>query len=81
MRDVLGLPHAAVESVTTPDLFEKQFTVLLEEKVPVISTAFGVLPEPLMQQAKLAGLQVVAMVTTVQEALLAEEKGCDAVVA
>ncbi|WP_090820892.1 nitronate monooxygenase family protein [Paenibacillus sp. yr247] len=81
IRDVLGISHADKEGVTSPDLFEKQFAVVLEEKVPVISTAFGVLPEPLMQQAKLAGMQVVAMVTTVQEAILAQQAGCDAVVA
>jgi nitronate monooxygenase len=81
MRDVLGIPHAAADGVKTPDLFEKQFAVLLEEKVPVISTAFGVLPEVLMRQAKSAGLRVVSMVTTVREALLAEQAGCDAIVA
>ncbi|WP_246315801.1 NAD(P)H-dependent flavin oxidoreductase [Paenibacillus foliorum] len=81
MRDVLKIPHAVADPVRTPDLFEKQFAVLLEEKVPVISTAFGILPEPLMQQAKLAKLLVVTMVTTVSEALLAEQAGCDAIVA
>jgi nitronate monooxygenase len=81
LRAEVGLPQVAEDRVTTPDLFEKQFEVVLEERVPVISTAFGVLPEPLMKQAKLAGMQVVAMVTTVQEALFAQQAGCDALVA
>lgn len=81
IRDELGIPHVVADHVTTPDLFEKQFAVLLEEKVPVISTAFGILPEPFMRQAKWAKLLVVTMVTTVNEALLAERAGCDAIVA
>ncbi|MBP1989858.1 NAD(P)H-dependent flavin oxidoreductase [Paenibacillus eucommiae] len=79
-RDALGLPKATEESVITPDLFEEQLKIVLEEKVPVISTAFGVLSEPHMQQAKKAGILVVTMVTTVDEALLAERAGCDAIV-
>lgn len=81
MRDTLGIPHAVADHLTTPSQFEKQFAVLLEEKVPVISTAFGILPESLMRQAKAAKLLVVAMVTTVREALSAEQEGCDAIVA
>ncbi|MFE9273961.1 NAD(P)H-dependent flavin oxidoreductase [Paenibacillus glucanolyticus] len=81
MRETLGIPQAGADQVAAPDWFEKQFTVLLEEKVPVISTAFGILPEPLMRQAKAANLLVVTMVTTVNEALMAEQAGCDAIVA
>ncbi|MGG1633348.1 nitronate monooxygenase family protein [Paenibacillus sp. FSL K6-3182] len=81
MRNVLGISHASAEHVTTPDRFDQQMAVLLEEKVPVISTAFGILPEPFLRQAKEANLLVVAMVTTVNEALLAEQAGCDAIVA
>ena len=81
MRDDLGIPHAGKDRVATPDWFEQQFAVLIEEKVPVISTAFGILDEPHMQQAKAARLRVVAMATTVREAMLAEQAGCNAVVA
>jgi len=54
---------------------------LLEEEVPVISTAFGVLPDDAMREAKAAGRTVMTMVTTVEEAKLAEEKGADVLVA
>jgi nitronate monooxygenase len=81
MRSALGLPHAVEGPVTTPDHFEAQFSVLLEEKVPVISTAFGVLPEMMVRQAKSEGLQIITMVTTVREALIAERAGSDAIVA
>ncbi|WP_227013971.1 nitronate monooxygenase [Paenibacillus psychroresistens] len=53
----------------------------MEEKVPVISTDFGVLPEDLTRQAKSAGMRIITMVTTVNEALLAEQARCDAIVA
>jgi nitronate monooxygenase len=81
MRDELELSHASSQLVITPNRFDEQFAVLLEENVPVISTTFGVLPEALTRQAKAAGLRVVTMVTTVGEALLAEQSGSDAIVA
>ncbi|WP_442956030.1 NAD(P)H-dependent flavin oxidoreductase [Paenibacillus sp. MMO-177] len=78
---MLGIPDSEGSDIHSPDWFEKQFAVLLEEKVPVISTAFGVLPEPQMQAAISSGIKIIAMVTTVREALHAEETGCDAIVA
>ncbi|WP_211749405.1 nitronate monooxygenase family protein [Paenibacillus sp. Marseille-Q4541] len=81
MREELHVPLENTSTVKSPDLFEKQCAVILEERVPVISTAFGVLPEPFMQHAKEANLLVVTMVTTVEEAIMAEQAGCDAIVA
>ncbi|MEK3719833.1 NAD(P)H-dependent flavin oxidoreductase [Paenibacillus sp. FSL H8-0034] len=81
LRNVLGVTHATQEPVSTPDHFQEQLAVVLEEKVPVISTAFGVLSEPFVQQAKSAGIRIVTMVTTVREAILAEQAGCDCIVA
>ncbi|WP_239696833.1 nitronate monooxygenase [Paenibacillus oryzisoli] len=81
MRAKLGIPQIVAEEVTTPDHFEQQFAVLLEERVPVISTAFGVLPAHMTEAAKAVGIRIVTMVTTVEEAILAEQAGCDAIVA
>jgi nitronate monooxygenase len=81
MRAKLGIPQVAIEDVKTPEHFEQQFAVLLEEKVPVISTAFGVLQPHMTEQAKASGIRIVTMVTTVAEAILAEQAGCDAIVA
>ncbi|MCD9020285.1 NAD(P)H-dependent flavin oxidoreductase [Cohnella silvisoli] len=81
MRDELGVPLVPDAPVLTPDRFKEQLAILLEEKVPVISTAFGVLSKQAMRQAQSAGIRIVTMVTTVREALLAEQAGCDAVVA
>jgi nitronate monooxygenase len=81
IRGLLGLPYTQLESVESPGYLDEQVAVILEQRVPVISTAFGLLSESHMQQAKLAGIRVVTMVTTVREALLAEQAGCDAIVA
>lgn len=59
----------------------EQFEICLEMAVPVISTAFGLLEEEQMEAAKSAGIKIVAMATTVEEAKLAERSGVDAVVA
>ncbi|WP_135549504.1 NAD(P)H-dependent flavin oxidoreductase [Paenibacillus cymbidii] len=81
IRDELGMKHASDEEVSTPNRFEEQVAVLLEEQVPVISTAFGLLPEKFIQQSLSAGIRIVTMVTTVNEAIMAEQAGCDAIVA
>lgn len=64
-----------------PQLFEEQFQVLTEEKVPVISTAFGLLSPDKIKEAKRAGSKVISMVTTVNEAIAAEKAGVDIIVA
>ncbi|MFF2093982.1 NAD(P)H-dependent flavin oxidoreductase [Paenibacillus sp. NPDC058174] len=81
IRKILDIPLVQGDQVQSPEYFEQQFAVLIEEQVPVISTAFGVLPTHMMKQAKSHGIRIVTMATTVQEALLAEQAGSDAIVA
>lgn len=69
------------EAVKTPQLFEEQLQVLLDEGVLIISTAFGVLPPGAMKVVKEKGITVMMMVTTVNEAILAEQSGADIIVA
>ena len=80
-RKVLGIPLPKEEGITSTCIFDEQFGILIEEKVPVISTAFGLLTDQMIAQANALGIRVVSMVTSVQEALLAEQAGCDAIVA
>ncbi|MBB6671747.1 NAD(P)H-dependent flavin oxidoreductase [Cohnella nanjingensis] len=80
-RADLGLPPAAEGPLKTADRFEEQLAVVLEERVPVLSTAFGLLPASAALAARSAGMKILAMATTVREAVLAEQAGCDAVVA
>ncbi|WP_261132078.1 nitronate monooxygenase family protein [Bacillus sp. Marseille-Q3570] len=63
------------------DYYEEQFDILIEEKVPVITTTFGVPTDVQVKRAHQHGINLVTMVTTVKEAIEAEEAGVDAVVA
>ncbi|WP_144548283.1 nitronate monooxygenase family protein [Bacillus sp. X1(2014)] len=80
IRKNLGI-EPAIQQVKTNNFFEEQFEVLIEEKVPVISTAFGILPEDKMAIAKQQNIIITTMVTTVEEALLAEKSGVDIIIA
>ncbi|MCM3612183.1 nitronate monooxygenase [Planococcus sp. MERTA32b] len=63
------------------DWSRRQFDICLEMGVPVVSTAFGLLENEQVEAAKAAGIKIIAMATTVEEAKLAEKSGVDAVVA
>lgn len=63
------------------DYFDEQFQVLIDEKVPVISTAFGLLSEDRVRQAKENDMVITSMITTVEEAVLAERSGVDIIIA
>lgn len=79
-RKELGI-NETFEYQKPPQLFEDQFQVLIEEKVPVISTAFGLLSPDKMEQVKKTGGKIISMVTTVNEAIAAEKAGVDIIVA
>lgn len=63
------------------DWSRQQFDICIEMGVPIISTAFGLLDKEAIQITKSAGIKIIAMATTVEEAKLAEQAGADAVVA
>lgn len=80
MRKKLGLPEKWKVEETINHVSE-QFQVIIEEGVPIISTAFGTLPEKQMIMAKENGVKIISMVTTVREAIKAEQGGADIIVA
>ncbi|RFU68250.1 nitronate monooxygenase family protein [Bacillus sp. V59.32b] len=80
LRTELGIVRSN-QDLKTNDLFEQQFQVLIEEKVPVISTAFGVLSPEKAAAAKFHKILITTMVTTVNEAKLAEKSGADIIIA
>ncbi|WP_163102935.1 NAD(P)H-dependent flavin oxidoreductase [Peribacillus alkalitolerans] len=67
--------------VHTDNLFKEQFEILIEENVPIISTAFGLLSPVEMDKLKSLEIKTMAMITTVKEAVLAENNGVDVLVA
>ena len=78
-RTGLGIEEPEISD--SADWSRQQFEICLEMKVPVISTAFGILDAAQIDAAKAAGIKLIAMATTVEEAKMAERSGMDAVVA
>lgn len=74
-----------IENETQPEvdesLFDKQLKVLQEEKVPVCSFTFGIPGQETIQKLKEEGIVLIGTATTVEEAILNEQHGMDAVVA
>ena len=61
--------------------FDAQFAVVIEERPPVVSFAFGVLPPAAMTAAKAAGILTLGTATNVAEAVELEATGVDLVCA
>lgn len=79
LRAELGLPEPDVVPALPPaGLLDDQLTVLVEERVPVFSFAFGIAP---FEPAREAGSVVLGTATTAAEAVALEQQGVDAIVA
>lgn len=63
------------------DYLQEKIYVILEENVPIVSTAFGALSSVLMERLKEKGVQLIGMATNLDEAIQLEEVGYDIVVA
>lgn len=80
MRSELGLAPWNGEIPAAADDVEANFAVILEEQVPVFSFAFG-LPGKYGEEAKAAGMKLIGMATTLEEAKALHAVGVDAIVA
>ncbi|AOV06570.1 NAD(P)H-dependent flavin oxidoreductase [Sporosarcina ureilytica] len=79
IRESLGISEAKVQ-FQEPN-FDAQIEVLLEENVKVCSFTFGLPSRQIVERLKAQHVFLIGTATTVEEALLAEEIGMDAVVA
>jgi nitronate monooxygenase len=79
-REELGLPPAEEELALPPSPLPEQLEVVFEERVPVLSFASGD-PTDLISEARASGARVLAMVTTVEEAVRVADGGADVIVA
>jgi nitronate monooxygenase len=61
--------------------FEELFNVIVEEKVPVFSFTFGKLEEKYIYLCKENHIKIIGTATSLQEALILEQQGVDAIVA
>ncbi|MDX6511456.1 MAG: nitronate monooxygenase [Gaiellaceae bacterium] len=62
------------------DAWDAKFAVVVEERVPIVSTTFGYPPPEAMARLQAAGIAVWVTVTEVDEAQEAREAGADALV-
>ncbi|KTD72703.1 NAD(P)H-dependent flavin oxidoreductase [Legionella tucsonensis] len=72
-----------IEPVTKPyaQSFEEQINIILEEKIPVFSYAFGLLDSEWISKLKKSHTILIGTATTLTEARMLEESGIDAIVA
>lgn len=76
----LSLPTQVIDIKQMPD-FQEQMEVILSERVPVFSFTFGIPSLPLIQALKQHKTLLIGTATTLEEALLLEKSGIDAIVA
>jgi nitronate monooxygenase len=69
VRTELNIPIPTEYKLRSP-AFDEQVNVLLEERVPVVSFTFGLLPDSILQRFWSAGTFLIGTATTVQEALV-----------
>jgi nitronate monooxygenase len=69
IRAELNIPIPTEYSLRSPP-FEDQVNVLLEERVPVVSFTFGLLPDNILQRFWSAGTFLIGTATTVEEAMV-----------
>jgi nitronate monooxygenase len=81
LRRELGLPDRPPAGGPWAEDFEAQLAVVVEERVPVTSFTFGVLPAAAVAALHDAGSVLVATATTVDEARAAVAAGADLVCA
>jgi nitronate monooxygenase len=80
-RKELSIPLKADQDLKVQLMYDDQFQVVLEEKVQVFTTVFGLPTSSEVAQLQSLGIKIISMITTVNEALQAEAAGVDAIVA
>jgi len=61
--------------------FDDQLSVIVDNKVPVFSFTFGIPEEKVMKKLREEGIFIIGTATCVEEGILLEQSGCDAIVA
>lgn len=76
----LNFNIAAIHPPYAP-VFAEQMQVILEEKIPAFSFTFGIPSQDWIERSKQNGITLIGTATTLEEAILLEDAGIDAVVA
>jgi len=80
-RAELGIPESKAKPPKLPPLIQMAFNVILEENVPVFSIGLGNPSKEMVKQCHEKGILVMAMVSTLEDALSVNENGVDVIVA
>jgi nitronate monooxygenase len=80
-RGRLGAPAKSAAPTVAPLNIRENIEVILEERVPVFSTALGDPGDEIVSRCHSQGVKVISMVASVEEAAQVERSGVDAVVA
>jgi len=80
IHQTLGIPPPA-PPVSKPDPFTAQFEAVIEQRPPAFSFTFGIPSEDCLARLRKLGILILGSATTVEEALLLDKAGVDAVVA
>ncbi|MEC5424363.1 nitronate monooxygenase [Virgibacillus sp. C22-A2] len=79
-RVELGI-NSGDEIVKTNDYLQEKVYVIIQEKIPIVSTAFGVLSSVLIERLKQHNVTLIGMATNLDEAKQLVEAGYDCIVA
>jgi nitronate monooxygenase len=80
-RRTLGLPGSDAAPERRADTIPAAVDVILEEAVPVWSTALGLPSIDLVERCRERGVRIMVMVANVEDARAAEQRGADLIVA
>jgi nitronate monooxygenase len=80
-RDRLGIPSTLARPAAAPNVVEAAVQVILEERVPVFSTALGRVDQKMVAACHERGVKVMVMTATVEDARTAVAAGADVIVA
>ncbi|HWM93893.1 MAG TPA: nitronate monooxygenase [Thermoanaerobaculia bacterium] len=80
-RERLDLPPTSERPASLPDVIQKDFEVILEERVPVFSIGLGDPGPERVRRCHERGIRVIAMAATVEDARTLAASGVDAIVA
>ena len=80
-RRDLGIPESNATPPKLPPLIQLAFEVILQEKIPVFSVGLGNPSKEMVGQCHDKGIKVIAMVSTLEDAMSVYQNGVDVIVA
>jgi nitronate monooxygenase len=81
VRRALGLPESDAAPAAMPDMINDSIEIILEERVPVWSTALGLPSAETVARCRERGVRIMSMIANVEDARAAAAAGADFIVA